>query len=80
MSRKLRAAENPRQSESQKANNQQKRKRKQGLFTKAYGYSTYCDADIYVVLRIRKNDHIFSFTSDDGWSPSMQQLVCAQCY
>ena len=79
MSRKLRAAENPRQSESPKAKNQQKRRRKQGLFVKAYEYSTYCDADVYVLLRTRKNGHIFSFTSDDRWSPSMRELVCPQC-
>lgn len=79
MPHKLRAAKNPRQSGSPKAKNQQKRKRKQGLFTKAYEYSMYCDADVYVVLRSRGNGHIFSFTSDDGWSPSMRELVCLQC-
>ena len=62
-----------------KAKNQQKCKCKQGLFTKAYEYSMYCDADVYVVLRSWGNGHIFSFTSDDGWSPSMRELMCPRC-
>lgn len=76
MSSNFRAAKNPRQSGSPKAKNQQKRRRKQGLLVKAYEYSTYCDADVYVVVRTRKDGHVFSFTSDDGLSPSMRELVC----
>jgi len=76
---KLRAAKNPHQSGSPKAKNQQKCKCKQGLFAKAYEYSMYCDADVYVVLWSQDNGHIFSFMSDDGWSPSMRELVCPHC-
>lgn len=79
MPHKLHTAKNPRQSGSLKAKNQQKRKRKQGLFMKAYEYSTYCDADVYVVLQSWDNGHIFSFTSDDRWSPSMRESVCPKC-
>ena len=79
MSRKLRTAENPRQSESPKAKNQQKCRRKLGLTLKAHKYGMYCNADVYLVVRNRKNGDIFSYTSDDGWSPSMQELVCPDC-
>lgn len=71
MSSKFCAAKNPHQSGSLKAKNQQKHRHKQGLLMKAYEYSMYCNADVYVVVQTQKDGHVFSFTSDDGWSPSM---------
>ena len=69
---------NPRRLQNAKAKNQQKRRRMHRLFAKAYRYSIYCDADVYVVLRTRRNGQIFSFVSNsiEGWSPSLQELVC----
>lgn len=80
MSRKSYNRRNPRRVESLKAKRQQKSRRKDRLFTKAYKYSIYCDANVYVLIRTRKDGRIFSFTSDsiNGWPPSLQELVYSQ--
>ncbi|KAL1979492.1 hypothetical protein VTN96DRAFT_5702 [Rasamsonia emersonii] len=65
-----------RQSENLRSKTQQKNRRKDGLFRKAYQYCIECDADVYVVLRIRRNGQIYVFNSDSTgeWPPSKEQL------
>ena len=67
-----------RRSDTPKAKNQQRCRRRTGLFKKAYEYGVECDADVCVVLRIRKNGQIFTFNSDSSghWPPPQQELVC----
>ena len=65
-----------RRSDTPKAKNQQRCRRRTGLFKKAYEYGIECDADVCVVLRIRKNGQIFTFNSDGHWPPPQQELVC----
>ena len=67
-----------RRSDTPKAKNQQKCRRRTGLFKKAYEYGVKCDADVCVVLRIRKNGQIYTYNSDCSghWPPPQQELVC----
>lgn len=67
-----------RRSESTQSKTQQKNRRKDGLFRKAYQYCIECDADVYVILRIRRNGQIYISNSNptEEWPPSKQQLVC----
>jgi hypothetical protein len=43
--------------------NQKARRRRNTLFKKASEYSSECDADIYLILRIKKSRKIFILTS-----------------
>ena len=67
-----------RRSDTPKAKNQQKCRRRTGLFKKAYEYGVKCDADVCVVLRVRKNGQIYTYNSDTSghWPPPQQELVC----
>lgn len=66
-----------RQSDSQRAIRQQRDRRKESLFKKAYEYSLECDADVYVGIRIKKNGQIFAFNSGltRQWPLSKAQMV-----
>lgn len=56
---------------------QKVQRRKETLFKKAFEYSTQCDADVQLVIRIRKTGQIFTLTSkSEGWPLSANQLVC----
>lgn len=57
--------------------NQQRYRRRNCLLKKANDYGVDCDADVYLVLRIRKNGQIFTFNTDSSgqWLPSLQELV-----
>jgi hypothetical protein len=72
------ATSGKRLSESPRAKNQQRYRRRKGLLKKAYEYGIECDADVYVVLRIRKDGQIYTFNTDSSgqWVPSAQELVC----
>lgn len=65
-------------SESSRAKSQQRSRRRKGLLKKAYEYGIECDADVYVVLRIRKDGQIYTFNTDSSghWIPPLQELVC----
>ena len=67
-----------RRSNTPKAKNQQRCRRRTGLFKKAYEYGVECDADVCVVLRIRKDGQIYTYNSDSSghWPPPQQDLVC----
>jgi hypothetical protein len=55
---------------------QKVQRRKETLFKKAFEYSIQCDADIQLVVRIRKSGQVFTMTSNsEGWPLSAKQLV-----
>src|SRR5215469_5155943 len=60
-----------------KSKTQQRSRRRRCLFKKAKEYSTKCDADVFLILRIRKNGQIFFLNSNatGQWPPSPEQLV-----
>jgi len=63
---------------SNRAYNQQRTRRRAGLFKKVYEYFEKCDADAFVILRIRRNGQTFILTSDSQngvWPPSQKDLV-----
>ena len=64
-------------SNTPKAKNQQRCRHCTGLFKKAYEYGVECDADVCVVLQIRKNGQIYTYNSDCSghWPPPQQELV-----
>lgn len=62
-------------SNSSRAKNQQRCRRRKSLLKKAYEYGVECDADVYVVLRVRDDGQIYTFNSSGQWLPSLQELV-----
>lgn len=62
-------------SNKSKAKSQQHRRRGNTLFRKAFEFSKECDADVTLVLRLRKTGQIYIFNSNDQWSPSQEDLV-----
>jgi hypothetical protein len=67
-----------RRSDSARAKNQQRGRRKDCLFLKAFEYCKECDADIFLMVRLKNNGQIFIFNSNDRWPPSPHELV--GCY
>lgn len=56
---------------------QKVQRRKETLFKKAFEYSAQCDADIQLVVRIRKTGQVFTLISNTkGWPLSAEELVC----
>jgi hypothetical protein len=49
--------------DSHKAKRQQQDRRKESLVKKAYEYSLKCDADVYISIRIKKSERVFTFNS-----------------
>jgi hypothetical protein len=66
-----------RRTDSPEARRQQRERRRVTLFKKACEYSLDCDADVYIAIRIRKDDQIFTFNSDSTgeWPLSEVQIV-----
>ena len=66
-----------RQLDTKRAKRQQRDRRKENLFKKAYEYSLECDADVYVSIRIKKQGRVFTFNSDSTrqWPLSEAQMV-----
>lgn len=62
-----------------KARNQQKNRRCESLFIKAYEYYRKCNADVFIILRIKDNGQTFMLSSgnsrDGKWPPSQEELV-----
>ncbi|CAI7614395.1 unnamed protein product [Penicillium viridicatum] len=55
--------------------NQKARRRRKSLFKKASAYSSECNADIHLVLRMKKSGKIFVLTSNTkDWPLSQYQL------
>ncbi|KAL4993192.1 hypothetical protein BDV10DRAFT_179533 [Aspergillus recurvatus] len=61
-----------------KAKSQQHRRRGSTLFRKAFEFSQECDADVTLVLRLRKTGQIYIFNSNDQWFPFQEDLM--HCY
>jgi SRF-type transcription factor (DNA-binding and dimerisation domain) len=56
---------------------QQRSRRRKALFKKTKEYCIKCDADIYLIHRIRKSGQIYFLNSDPtGKWPPPKQLVC----
>ncbi|KAL1979009.1 hypothetical protein VTN96DRAFT_7431 [Rasamsonia emersonii] len=64
------------QSQSQRLKNQQRIRRRKGLFKKVKEYSIICDSDVFMILRSRKDGQIYTLTSDsiEQWLLTLQQL------
>ena len=58
-----------------KSKRQQQNRRKKGLFKKAFEFATKCDADVYLVVRLKKTGQVYSLASDKSWCPSSEILV-----
>ncbi|PKX99519.1 SRF-type transcription factor family protein [Aspergillus novofumigatus IBT 16806] len=46
---------------------QQRIRRRDGLFRKAFEYCCECDADIFLMIRLKHNGQIYMFNSDSRW-------------
>lgn len=62
-------------SQTRKARNQQRCRRRKGLFKKPYEYGLECDVDVLIVLQIRKDGKMFTFDTDSSrkWLPSIKE-------
>ncbi|KAL4954943.1 hypothetical protein BDW69DRAFT_162000 [Aspergillus filifer] len=65
-------------SNKSKARGQQHRRRGNTLFRKAFEFNQECDADVMLVLRLRKTGQTYIFNSNDQWFPSQEDLT--HCY
>ncbi|QGA15971.1 hypothetical protein EYB26_003638 [Talaromyces marneffei] len=65
-----------RQLDTPRARSQQRGRLRKTLFKKGYTYSVECDADVYMVIRLRGTGRIFTFQSDstEAFSPSLREL------
>jgi hypothetical protein len=68
-----------RMSNKPKAKSQQHRRRGDTLFRKAFEFSQECDADVMLVIRLRKNGQTCIFNSNSEWFPSQEDLVGIFC-
>lgn len=57
----------------------QRSRRRDSLFRKAFEDCCECDADIFLMIRLKHNGQIFMFNSDSGWPP-MQEDMVGICY
>ncbi|KAL2812660.1 hypothetical protein BDW59DRAFT_155231 [Aspergillus cavernicola] len=62
-------------SNSPRSRRQQRARRKDNLFFKSFEYCQECDADIFIMIRLRHNGQIQFFNSDDKWPPSLEELA-----
>ena len=51
------------------------RRRKHGLFKKAYELGKLCDADVAVIVRKNGRFYTYRSTGEESWPPSMAQIV-----
>jgi hypothetical protein len=76
--RSLQQPQNSQTTQPEKRKKRQKRdRRKKNLIRKAYEFSTLCDADICLGIRIRENGRVFTFCADTSgiWSAFTSNLV-----
>lgn len=64
-----------RQSNSPRAIRDQRSRRKMNLFLKAFEYCQQCDADVFMMVRLKHNGQSFIFNSDGRGPPSHNDLV-----
>ncbi|KAL3468765.1 hypothetical protein BJX99DRAFT_242722 [Aspergillus californicus] len=67
-----------RASNKSKAKSQQHQRQADTLFYKAFEFSKECDADVMLVIQLKKNGQIYIFNSNNEWFPSQDNL--ALCY
>lgn len=53
----------------------QRSRRRDSLFRKAFEDCCECDADIFLMIRLKHNGQIFMFNSDSGWPPMQEDMV-----
>ncbi|GKZ33298.1 hypothetical protein AbraIFM66950_003141 [Aspergillus brasiliensis] len=63
-----------RRSGSKRSSYQQRTRRKNSLFLKAFEYCNLCEADIALVIRLKHNGQVFKFNSNSQWHPSREEL------
>ncbi|KAB8070338.1 hypothetical protein BDV29DRAFT_181055 [Aspergillus leporis] len=56
---------------------QQRSRRRDSMFRKAFEYCCECDADIFLMIRLKHNGQTFIFNSDSNW-PVVQEDVFLQ--
>lgn len=66
-----------RRSESARAKNQQRNRRKRSLFKKAKEFVHECESDVFLVVRVRKNGQMYIFDSStrEQWIKDLSNLV-----
>lgn len=52
----------------------QRSRRRDSLFRKAFEDCCECDADIFLMIRLKHNGQIFMFNSDSGWPPMQEDM------
>ncbi|RDK41086.1 hypothetical protein M752DRAFT_217585 [Aspergillus phoenicis ATCC 13157] len=60
---------------SKRSTYQQRTRRKNNLFLKAFEYCNLWEADIALVIRLKHNGQVFEFNSNSQWHPSREELV-----
>ncbi|RDH27275.1 hypothetical protein BDQ94DRAFT_163740 [Aspergillus welwitschiae] len=54
---------------------QQQTRRRNSLLRKSFEYCRECDADVFMMIRLRHNGQIVFFNSDSQWPLSREQLA-----
>ncbi|KAA8642725.1 uncharacterized protein ATNIH1004_009477 [Aspergillus tanneri] len=62
-------------SNSSRSRRQQRARHKDSLFFKSFEYCRECDADIFIMVRLKQNGQIQFFNSDSKWPPSLEELT-----
>ncbi|GFF94880.1 hypothetical protein IFM47457_10073 [Aspergillus lentulus] len=57
-----------------RAKRQQRSRRRDSLFWKAFEYCCECDADIFLMVRLKHNSQIFIFNLDSRWPLTQEDL------
>ncbi|OJJ42060.1 hypothetical protein ASPZODRAFT_155542 [Penicilliopsis zonata CBS 506.65] len=64
-----------RRSNSPRSIRQQQTRRRNSLLRKSFEYCRECDADVFMMIRLRHNGQIVFFNSDSQWPLSREQLA-----
>lgn len=64
-----------RRSNSLRSIRQQQTRRRNSLLRKSFEYCRECDADVFMMIRLRHNGQIVFFNSNSQWPQSREQLV-----
>ncbi|CAG7977552.1 unnamed protein product [Penicillium salamii] len=64
-----------RHSNSLKLVRQKQARRRNSLLRKSFEYCRDCDADVFMMIRLKRNGQILFFNSNAQWPLSREQLV-----
>lgn len=64
-----------RKKNTSRAKSQQRTRRRDCLFRKAFEYCCECDADISLMIRLKHNGQTFVFNSDSRWPVAQGDIV-----